>query len=334
MSKIEDFYENEFNSRGFILNHHNKNYNSVGTTWELKPEIGKGYYWIYSQNNLFDIKIHDFYLNKDSIFSFELPECLSITQYESISGEELSHYLRLEAGSIQTFIGGYQPYKVLIHKNIPIFSIGIEIMPEYYEEYLKKQFPDEYLNPVETFKFIDKTFDFPEMTKLLHQIKNYRGEGLAAKLFYEAKVNEAMSIIIEYKKKNIIDVMNQELSSNDIEQLKNLTAYLNDHYAHTITIDELSKIACMSRTKLQKVFKKYHSMTITAYIQQRRMSHAEYLLSNTNMNIGQIAESVGYLKASRFTELFKRSTGLLPNEYRKIAQKIENKKGLSRKVCK
>ena len=52
------------------------------------------------------------------------------------------------------------------------------------------------------------------------------------------------------------------------------------------------------------------------------------------MNIGQIAESVGYLKASRFTELFKRSTGLLPNEYRKIAQKTENKKGLSRKVCK
>ena len=79
---------------------------------------------------------------------------------------------------------------------------GIIIHSDLLLEYLKKQFPDEYLNPVETFKFIDKTFDFPEMTKLLHQIKNYRGEGLAAKLFYEAKLNDAMSIIIEYKKKN------------------------------------------------------------------------------------------------------------------------------------
>ena len=37
---------------------------------------------------------------------------------------------------------------MLIHKNIPIRSIGIEIMPAYYEDYLKKQYPDEYRNPV------------------------------------------------------------------------------------------------------------------------------------------------------------------------------------------
>jgi len=321
MSAIEDFYKNELNDRGFLLDKHNQDYNSVGKTWKLTSEIGKGYYWIYSQNNLFDIKIHDFSLNKDSILTFELPECLSITQYESISGEELSPYRRLEAGSVQTFIGGYKPYKVLIHKDIPIRSIGIEIMPEYYEEYLKKQFPEEQLNSVEVFQFIDKTFDFPEMTKLLHQIKNYRGEGLAAKLFYEGKVNEAMSMIIEYKRKNMSNDNHQKLTSNDIEQLKTLAAYINDHYANTITIDELSKIACISRSKLQKIFKKYYSMTITEYIQQRRMSHAEYLLSHTSMNIGQIAESVGYTKASRFSELFKKSTGLLPIEYRKTTRK-------------
>lgn len=320
MGAIDDFYENEFNKRGFILEDKSHDFNKAGTLWKLNEDIGQGYYWIYSQNNLFDIKIHDFYLNKDSIFTFELPECLSITQYESISGEELSPYRRLEAGAIQTFIGGYQPYKVLIHKNIPICSIGIEIMPEYYENYLKKQFPEESLNPIETFQFIDKTFDFPEMKKVLYQIKNYRGKGLAAKLFYEGKVNEAMSMIIEYKRKNNTHDTNQKLTLNDIEQLKTLTAYINDHYASTMTIDELSKIACMSRAKLQRVFKTYHLMTITEYIQQRRMSHAEYLLVHTDMSIGQIAESVGYLKASRFSELFKKSTGLLPHEYRKITQ--------------
>lgn len=31
--------------------------------------------------------------------------------------------------------------RVLIHKNIPIRSIGVEIMPAYYEDYLKKQYP-------------------------------------------------------------------------------------------------------------------------------------------------------------------------------------------------
>ncbi len=306
MSKIDDFYKNEFNDKGFVIDEENKSYCSIGTTWKLKEEIGHGTYWIYSQNNLFDIKIHNFYFHNDFILTFELPECLSITQYKSISGEELSPYRRLEAGSIQTFIGGYKPYKVLIHKNIPIQSIGIEIMPEYYEDYLKKQFPEEQLNPIEAFQLIDQTFDFPEMTKLLYQIKNYKGEGLSAKLFYEGKVNEAMSLIIDYKKKNTANQTDLKLSDNDIEQLKTLTSYINDHYAKNMTIDELSKIACMSKTKLQKIFKVYHSLTITEYIQQRRMSHGEYLLSNTNMPIGQIAQSVGYHKASRFSELFKK----------------------------
>ena len=50
---------------------------------------------------------------------FHLPEALSITQYESISGEELNPYRRMSAGCIKAFIGGYKPYKAIIHKKSP-----------------------------------------------------------------------------------------------------------------------------------------------------------------------------------------------------------------------
>ncbi|WP_278580612.1 helix-turn-helix transcriptional regulator, partial [Eubacterium callanderi] len=60
---------------------------------------------------------------------------------------------------------------------------------------------------------------------------------------------------------------------------------------------------------------------ITEYIQQRRMSQAETLLAKTDLSIGQVAQSVGYTSASRFAELFRKSTGLLPLEYRKVAQR-------------
>ena len=39
-----------------------------------------------------------------------------------------------------------KPYQVIVHKNIPVRSIGIEITPAYYEDYLKKQYPEEYRN--------------------------------------------------------------------------------------------------------------------------------------------------------------------------------------------
>lgn len=251
---------------------------------------------------------------------FELPACLSITQYESISGEELTPYRRLTAGCIKTFIGGYEPYKALIHKKIPIRSIGIEIMPAYYEDYMKKQYPSEYANPLSAFKRIDQVTDFPEMARLLHEVKTYRGDGIAASLFYEGKIAEAVSLVLEAQQK-YTKVKAKQLSSQDIAALENVTAYLNDHYAFDIPLERLAKIACMGTTKLKTAFKQYHDCTITEYIQHRRMGQAEHLLTKTDLTIGQIAQTVGYSTSSRFAELFRKSTGILPGEYRELAKK-------------
>ena len=51
------------------------------------------------------------------------------------------------------------------------------------------------------------------------------------------------------------------------------------------------------------------------------MSQAEHLLINTDFTMGQIAEMIGYSTSSRFAELFKKSTGLLPMDYRKMTRK-------------
>jgi AraC-like DNA-binding protein len=65
-------------------------------------------------------------------------------------------------------------------------------------------------------------------------------------------------------------------------------------------------------------FKLIHGCTITEFIQQTRMEHAEFLLSHTDLSIAQIAQTIGYSNASRFAELFKKKVGVLPGEYRKI----------------
>lgn len=251
---------------------------------------------------------------------FNLPECLSITQYESISGEELNPYRRLSAGCIKTFIGGDKPYKALIHKKIPIYSIGIEVMPAYYEGYLKRQYPSDYINPLAAFKKVDQTTDFPAMAKLLHEVKLYRGDGIAAGLFYEAKVAEAVSLVVEEQKK-LLTRKEKQLTDQDIAQLENVIAYLNDHYAFDVPLERLAKIACMGTTKLKSSFKQLQGCTITEYVQQRRMSQAEHLLIDTDFTMGQIAEMIGYSTSSRFAELFRKSTGILPIDYRKMAHK-------------
>ena len=79
---------------GFIRDPDNQQYGALGACWKLSSEVGEGTYWTYGQKDLYDIKIHNFSFHEDFMLEFSLPECLSITRYDSISGEELSPYRR------------------------------------------------------------------------------------------------------------------------------------------------------------------------------------------------------------------------------------------------
>lgn len=316
---ITDLYQPLLESFGFVRCDGNKYFNPAGICWKISPELGEGYYWVYAQKDLFDIKIHDFLFYEDSLMEFNFPECLSITQYESISGEELTPCRKLSARCIKTFVGGHEPYKVLIHKSIPICCIGIEIMPAYYDGYLKKQYPGKYANPLSAFAQIDQTTNFPEMAQLLHQIKNYRGNGIAASLFYEAKIAEAVSLVVGARQQEK-RAEERPLSEQDLSHLNEVAVYLNNHYAFETPLVRLAAIACMSPTKLKKTFKQLHNCTITEYVQQKRISEAERLLVKTGFTVGEIAQTVGYSSASRFAALFKKGTGISPLEYRKTFQ--------------
>ena len=294
-------------------------FSPAGRCWEISPTVGGGYYWVYAKQDLFDIKIHDFYFKDDCCLDMKIPECISIQRYDSISGEELSPYRRLSAGDIQTIVGGRQRYRALIHKRIPIHSVGVEILPAYYEDFLKKHYPDIYFDLPAAFQSVDQATDFPAMSRLLFEIENYRGEGGAAALFYEAKVTEAIALVVDAWKQNS-QKQEHPLSGQDIESLQNVVSYIADHYAFDLPLQRLASIACMSESKLKSCFKRQFGCNITQYIQGRRMSQAEHLLINTDFTMGQIAQMIGYTTSSRFAQLFKKSTGILPIEYRRIAR--------------
>lgn len=307
-------------------------FSPLGQTWQLSPDIGSGFYWIYQQQDRFNIKIHDFTFHEDTVLDIQLPALLSITRYDSISGDELAPYRRLTAGCVKTFVGGQAPFRALIHGRIPVRAIGIEISPAYYDDYLRAQYPDdEGLADVSAaFCAIDETDDFPALSALLTEVQCYpethanrgTGDGLAAKLFYESKVAEAVALVLDRSQSLSPNASRSAvpLSAADRASIDAVTAYLNDHYAASLPLERLAQIACMGVTKLKTCFRCVHGCTITTYIQERRISRAEHLLAHTDLSIGQIAQSVGYSTSSRLAALFKKNTGLLPNDYRRLKQ--------------
>ena len=316
---ITDYYNPLLEKSSFLPAECGDRFCSAGSCWRLSPALGEGYYWIYARKDWFDVKIHSFSFHEDFFLNFEIPECISVSRYESISGEQLNPYRRLSAGTIHTIVGGGRRYKALIHRRIPVRAVGVEIFPAYYEDYLKKQFPEEYFDLSAAFSSVDLSEDFPAMSRLLFEIEGYRGTGMAAGLFYEAKVAEVIALVASEQKKQRRKA-ERPLSQNDLAGLESVASYIGDHYAFDLPLERLAGVACMSATKLKSCFKRWQGMTITEYIQARRMSQAEHLLIDTDFTMGQIAQMIGYSTSSRFAELFKKSTGLLPMEYHRLAQ--------------
>ncbi len=292
--------------------------NLEGSCYAPPKELGEGYYWYYERDGLFAIGVLDLCLKEDFVLEYQQQDFISINYYDTISAEELSPYKRLLASCIRGHVSESQVFRARYHKNVPIHGIELMFMPGYYHDYLEEKYPGEFPDPKEAFRSVDGISDFPELVLLMRQIQTFQGTGIAAHLFYESKVSEAISLIIEKTKEHKGFVPSGDLTKDDLINLDAVKCYIEDHFAFDIRTEHLTKIACMGQTKLRYSFKKLYGYTITEFIQNKRIAHAEYMLVKTDFTVSQIAESVGYHHAGRFASLFRKNTGLFPEEYRQV----------------
>lgn len=295
--------------------------NLEGCCYEPPEELGEGYYWYYEREKMFAIGVLDLCLKEDKVLEYQQPDFISINYYDTISAEELSPYKRLSANCIRGHVSESKLFRARYHKNVPVHGMELMLMPGYYHDYLEHKYPGEFPDPKAAFRSVDGISDFPELVMLMRQIQTFQGTGISAHLFYESKVAEAVSLIINKTKDCRGFTPSGDLTKDDLVNLDAVKCYIEDHFAFDIRAEHLARIACMGQTKLRYSFKKQYGYTITEFIQNKRIAHAEYMLIRTDFTVSQIAESVGYRHSGRFAGLFKKNTGLFPDEYRRLMKK-------------
>lgn len=293
-------------------------YSSNGKCFYADNEFFKGDYWYYETED-FIIDIHNFFIKKEYIETV-VPDMSAymylVSNYMiSGSGEWLHPYQTIEPKTILIMCTKSPAKRYVLHAKSHFFVVGMKFKKKMIEKYFveKKGFQ---LSDAEKIFFDTKQDVIEKIGKIADEIIHCRMNGLSADLFFDAKAKEWLSIILDayesHKKKS--------LPGEDTNSLKNVASYINDHYAYDINQSLLEKIALMSGTKLKYSFKEQFHMTITEYIQRRRINIAENLLLTTDLEIKDIAKSVGYKSASRFSTIFKRYKGVLPKDMRKLGE--------------
>ncbi|APR74976.1 Transcriptional regulator, AraC family protein [Minicystis rosea] len=85
-------------------------------------------------------------------------------------------------------------------------------------------------------------------------------------------------------------------------------------------LDELARLAGMSRTAFAVHFKAVAGVAPLAYLTEWRMRLAQRELDRTNTSFAELAATLGYASESAFSTAFKRVTGLSPKHYRAKAR--------------
>lgn len=93
--------------------------------------------------------------------------------------------------------------------------------------------------------------------------------------------------------------------------------YLRGHFDDDVSIDALAERSGMSARNFIRRFKAATGSLPGAYVQMLRMSAAKELLERGATSIQTVCTKAGYADVAFFRSLFKRHTGMTPNEYRR-----------------
>lgn len=106
----------------------------------------------------------------------------------------------------------------------------------------------------------------------------------------------------------------------NLSKADQLACHIAQNYAEQLTAVDIAKAGGLHPNYAMNLFRKAFGTTMTDFITQHRISHAQRLLVTTADPVIEIAFASGFQSLSRFNDAFKRACACAPRDYRKVNQ--------------
>ncbi|WP_150451116.1 helix-turn-helix transcriptional regulator [Arenibacter lacus] len=119
----------------------------------------------------------------------------------------------------------------------------------------------------------------------------------------------------EYELLHPHPVVNQ-YSKKEQQRLKKVYEYVDAHYQHKITLDEVADLCSLEKAAFCRYFKKATGNTFIQFLNQYRISQAKRLLLK-GKNVSEACFDCGFESLSYFNKIFKRLNQQNPSDFKK-----------------
>jgi AraC family transcriptional regulator len=93
--------------------------------------------------------------------------------------------------------------------------------------------------------------------------------------------------------------------------------YINANLASKLTLAEIAKVVCLSKSHFSRAFKTSHGVSPGAYIIMVRVEHAKRMIHATREPLSQIAGACGFADQAHLCKAFRRWVGVSPGIWRR-----------------
>ena len=99
-------------------------------------------------------------------------------------------------------------------------------------------------------------------------------------------------------------------------RLRRVSAFVEAKIGESITLDDLARVAGVSRFHFHRQFRKALGMTPREYIVRTRIERAKRLLVESELTVGEVAGAVGFVDQSHFSNVFRKVVSMTPRSFR------------------
>jgi AraC-like DNA-binding protein len=155
----------------------------------------------------------------------------------------------------------------------------------------------------------------PEIAALVDDLRHSRLTGGLRQMQVEGRTAELLALVASTWKSRLSTSHEGGLRGRDAELLANARKILLDRCTQPPKLQELASELGTNRTKINQLFRACIGVTPQEYTLHRRIERAQALIVEGRLNVGQIADAVGYQHQSSFTTAFREVTGMSPREF-------------------
>jgi transcriptional regulator GlxA family with amidase domain len=99
--------------------------------------------------------------------------------------------------------------------------------------------------------------------------------------------------------------------------LRRARDHLDRNFVEGADLDELARLAGISKYHFLRSFAKVYGRTPAAYLSERRVERAQDLLRSTNLTVTEVCFAVGYSSLGSFSARFTEITGETPTAFQR-----------------